>query len=109
MKSSEEVPHDTDTGGLTRRPENATIPTASDVRAMMPQVSPLRYWIDRIDIPVQLGRIALFIGMWWLWWSDTIWNGWDSFSVFGITPFPNVPPTFRALCQAKPGTISSGS
>ena len=50
----------------------------------------------KIDIPVQLGRIALLVLMWWLWWSDTIWDGWDSLSIFGVQPFPNVPPTFRA-------------
>lgn len=95
-KSFEEVSHEAEVGEPTDQQINADIPTAAEVRAMMPQVSPSRYWIDRIDIPVQLGRLALLFGMWWLWWSDTIWDGWDSFSVFGIKPFPDVPPTFRA-------------
>lgn len=71
-------------------------PTPDEVRAMLPDEPTWKYWVRRIDIPVQIGRLAILFGIWWLWWSDTIWDGWDSFSIFGITPFPNVPPTFRA-------------
>lgn len=74
----------------------ADVPTDEDVRAMMPQETKLQYWIRRIDIPVQLGRIAVLLLIWWLWWSETVWDGWDSFSIFGIQPFPDVPETFRA-------------
>ncbi|MYI19059.1 MAG: ABC transporter permease [Acidimicrobiia bacterium] len=34
--------------------------------------------------------------LWLLGWYEVLWNGWDSFSVFGVKPFPNVPETFRA-------------
>lgn len=74
----------------------AGVPTEADVRAMLPEQPMWRYWLRRIDIPTQLGRLALLLLIWWMWWSETIWDGWDSFSVFGITPFPNVPTTFRA-------------
>ncbi|KAG1648571.1 putative ABC transporter ATP-binding protein [Nymphon striatum] len=88
MKSSEE-PRPTADGV-------PPVPTAEEVRAMLPNEPTWKYWVGRIDIPVQLGRLALLIGMWWLWWSETIWDGWDSLSIFGIKPFPNVQPTFRA-------------
>ena len=74
----------------------ADVPTAAEVRAMLPAESTWKYWLRRIDVPVQLGRLAVLLSIWWLWASATIWDGWDSFSIFGITPFPNVPPTFRA-------------
>lgn len=82
MKSSDDVQPD--------------VPTAAEVRAMLPAEPSWKYWLRRIDVPVQLGRLTVLLGIWWLWASATIWNGWDSFSIFGITPFPNVPPTFRA-------------
>ena len=63
---------------------------------MIPNEPTWRYWLRRIDVPVQLGRLAVLLLIWWLWWSETIWDGWDSLSIFGIHPLPNVPPTFRA-------------
>ena len=85
MKSSDEMDE--------QHPE---VPTADEIRAMLPSEPSWKYWLRRIDLPVQLGRLAVLLGIWWLWASATIWDGWDSFSIFGITPFPNVPPTFRA-------------
>ena len=78
------------------QPQLAEVPTAAEVRAMLPQEPMWKYWLRRIDVPVQLGRIAVLVLIWWLWWSETVWDGWDSFSIFGIQPFPNVPETFRA-------------
>ncbi|MEM7094464.1 MAG: ABC transporter permease [Actinomycetota bacterium] len=72
------------------------VPTPDEVRSMLPDEPQWKYWVRRIDIPVQLGRAFVLFAIWWLWWSETIWDGWDSFSIFGITPLPNVPPTFRA-------------
>ena len=94
MKSSDDEVREADMADQDQtRPD---VPTQDEVRGMLPQVSPTEYWLRRIDIPVQLGRIALLLLMWWLWWSDTIWDGWDSLSIFGIQPLPNVPETFRA-------------
>lgn len=97
MKSSEDMPREADMVDAPAddgaRPD---VPTPEDVRALLPQVSTTQYWLRRIDIPVQLGRIALLVLMWWLWWSDTVWDGWDSLSILGVQPLPNVPPTFRA-------------
>lgn len=94
MKSSDDVPGEADMAdGAPDLPE---IPTAAAVRAMLPQEPTWKYWLRRIDIPVQLGRIAFLLVVWWLWWSETIWDGWDSLSIFGIQPLPNVPETFRA-------------
>lgn len=93
MKSSDDTPREAD---MVDDDPLADIPTAAEVRAMLPDEPVWKYWVRRIDIPVQLGRIAFLLLIWWLWWSETIWDGWDSFSVFGITPFPNVPETFRA-------------
>lgn len=99
MKSSDDtVPDDIDTEPHTadQNVELADIPTPDEVRAMLPHEPTWRYWIRRIDIPVQLGRITVLVLIWWLWWSETIWDGWESVSLFGIQPLPNVPPTFRA-------------
>ena len=96
MKSSDEVAREADMTDTIQDTAKADIPTTAEVRAMLPQVSATQYWIRRIDIPVQLGRIALLLLIWWLWWSDTIWDGWDSLSIFGVQPLPNVPETFRA-------------
>jgi NitT/TauT family transport system permease protein len=52
--------------------------------------------MERVDVPVQVGRLAVLGLIWWLWWSDVLWNGWESLSIFGIKPLPNVPQTFRA-------------
>lgn len=70
--------------------------TQAEVRAMLPQQSKSEYWIKRIDVPVQLFRIAIVLLVWWLWWSEIVWDGWEAISIFGVQPFPNVPPTFRA-------------
>ncbi len=67
-----------------------------EVEALIPREPTWRYWVRRIDIPVQLLRIAILFGIWALWHYEVVWNGWDRFSVFGVKPFPNVPETFRA-------------
>lgn len=74
----------------------STIPTSDEVRAMLPDEPRWKYILRKIDVPVQLGRLAILLLLWWLWWSDTIWDGWDALSIFGVQPFPNVAPTFRA-------------
>ena len=72
MKSSEDMPREADMVDAPAdddaRPD---VPTPDDVRALLPQVSPTQYWLRRIDIPVQLGRIALLVLMWWLWWCSS--------------------------------------
>ena len=67
-----------------------------EVEALIPHESIWRYRLRRLDIPVQLMRIGILVGIWMLWYYDVIWNGWDAFSVFGIQPFPNVHEAFRA-------------
>ena len=74
----------------------ATALTQEEVEALIPHEPAWRYWLRRIDVPVQLFRVGILFLLWWLWWSEVLWNGWDSFSVFGVKPLPNVPETFRA-------------
>ena len=95
MKSSEERPREADMAE-SRRSESTPAITRDEVRAMMPNESIWSYRLRKFDPRVQLGRLALILGSWWLWWSETIWNGWDAISLFGIQPFPNVNPVFRA-------------
>jgi NitT/TauT family transport system permease protein len=95
MKSSEERPREADMAE-SRKSESAPVITQDEVRAMMPDESIWSYRLRKFDTRVQLGRLVLVIGFWWLWWSETIWNGWDAISLFGIQPFPNVSPVFRA-------------
>jgi len=80
----------------SRGSESAPPITQDEVRAMMPNESIWSYRLRKFDIRVQLGRLVLILGFWWLWWSETIWDGWDAISLFGIQPFPNVSPVFRA-------------
>jgi len=80
----------------SRGSESAPAITQDEVRAMMPNESIWSYRLRKFDTRVQLGRLVLILGFWWLWWSETIWNGWDAISLFGIQPFPNVSPVFRA-------------
>jgi len=80
----------------SRGSESAPAITQDEVRAMMPNESIWSYRLRKFDIRVQLGRLVLILGFWWLWWSETIWDGWDAISLFGIQPFPNVSPVFRA-------------
>ena len=95
MKSSEEQPREADmTDG--RGSEGAPAITQDEVRAMMTEESIWSYRLRKFDPGVQLGRLALIVGFWWLWWSETIWDGWDAISIFGIQPFPNVNEVFRA-------------
>lgn len=94
MKSSEDIIREADMAELDDEPET---PSDIDVRAMMgPKESMWHYRMRKLDISVQLGRIALVLLIWWLWWSETVWDGWDSLSILGVQPFPNVPETFRA-------------
>ena len=95
MKSSEERPREAD---MADRRSSARAPAISqdEVRAMMTEESIWSYRLRKFDPGVQLGRLALILGFWWLWWSETIWDGWDSLSIFGIQPFPNVSTVFRA-------------
>ena len=95
MKASEERPREADMAE-SRRSESAPAITRDEVRAMMPNESIWSYRLRKFDPRVQLGRLALILGSWWLWWSETIWNGWDAISLFGIQRFPNVNPVFRA-------------
>ena len=95
MKSSEEQPREADMAE-SRGSESAPAITQDEVRAMMPNESIWSYRLRKFDIRVQLGRLVLILGFWWLWWSETIWDGWDAISLFGIQPFPNVSPVFRA-------------
>jgi len=95
MKSSEEGPREADMAE-SRGSESAPAITQDEVRAMMPNESIWSYRLRKFDTRVQLGRLVLILGFWWLWWSETIWNGWDAISLFGIQPFPNVSPVFRA-------------
>ena len=95
MKSSEERPREADMAD-SRSSENAPAISQDEVRAMMTEESIWSYRLRKFDPGVQLGRLALILGFWWLWWSETIWDGWDSLSIFGIQPFPNVSTVFRA-------------
>ncbi len=95
MKSSEERPREADMAE-SRGSESAPAISQDEVRAMVPNESIWSYRLRKFDIRVQLGRLVLILGFWWLWWSETIWNGWDAISLFGIQPFPNVSPVFRA-------------
>ena len=95
MKSSEERPREADMAE-SRKVDSAPAISQDEVRAMLPDQSIWNYRLRKFDLPVQLGRLALIFGFWWLWWSETIWNGWEAISVFGIQPFPNVSPVFRA-------------
>ena len=95
MKSSEERPREADMAD-SRSSERAPAISQDEVRAMMTEESIWSYRLRKFDPGVQLGRLALILGFWWLWWSETIWDGWDSLSIFGIQPFPNVSTVFRA-------------
>ena len=95
MKSSEERPREADMAD-SRSSESAPAISQDEVRAMMTEESIWSYRLRKFDPGVQLGRLALILGFWWLWWSETIWDGWDSLSIFGIQPFPNVNEVFRA-------------
>ena len=95
MKSSEERPREADMVD-GRSSEGAPAITQDEVRAMMTEESIWSYRLRKFDPGVQLGRLALILGFWWLWWSETIWDGWDAISIFGIQPFPNVNEVFRA-------------
>ena len=78
----------------------------NEVEALIPQESIWRYRLRRLDLPVQLMRIAILFGIWALWHYDVVWNGWTSVtvfnwfnwdvSVFGVQPLPYVQETFRA-------------
>ncbi|MXV89219.1 MAG: ABC transporter permease [Acidimicrobiia bacterium] len=94
MRSSDvDEPREADMAEGTRL---ADALTQEEVEALIPHEPTWRYWLRRIDLPVQFLRIGILFLLWWLWWSEVLWNGWDSFSVFGVKPFPNVPETFRA-------------
>ena len=95
MKSSEERPREADMAD-SRSSESAPAISQDEVRAMMTEESIWSYRLRKFDPGVQLGRLALILGFWWLWWSETIWDGWDAISIFGIQPFPNVNEVFRA-------------
>lgn len=95
MKSSEESPREADMAGSQDK-GSATAISQDELREMIPQESIWHYRMRKFDVRTQLGRIAIIFGFWWLWWSETIWNGWEAISVFGVEPFPNVSPVFRA-------------
>ena len=77
MKSSEERPREADMAD-SRNSESAPAITQDEVRAMMTEESIWSYRLRKFDPGVQLGRLALILGFWWLWWSETIWDGWDA-------------------------------
>jgi NitT/TauT family transport system permease protein len=95
MKSSEERQSESD---MAESREAVTAPamTQDEVRSMMPDESIWNYRVRKFDFRVQLGRVAVILAAWWFWWSEKIWDGWDAISIFGIQPFPNVNPVFRA-------------
>ena len=95
MKSSEERPREADMAD-SRSSERAPAISQDEVRAMMTEESIWSYRLRKFDPGVQLGRLALILGFWWLWWAETIWDGWDAISIFGIQPFPTVSTVFRA-------------
>ena len=95
MKSSEERPREADMAD-SRSSERAPAISQDEVRAMMTEESIWSYRLRKFDPGVQLGRLALILGFWWLWWSETSWDGWDALSIFGIQPFPNGSTVFRA-------------
>ena len=95
MKSSEVRPREADMAD-SRSSVSAPAISQDEVRAMMTEESIWSYRLRKFDPGVQLGRLALILGFWWLWWSETIWDGWDAISIFGIQPFPNVNEVFRA-------------
>ena len=95
MKSSEERPREADMAE-GRKAESAPTISQDEVRSMLPDESIWSYRLRQFDLRVQLGRLALVFGGWWLWWSETIWDGWEAIAIFGIQPFPNVSPVFRA-------------
>ncbi|WP_419919278.1 ABC transporter permease [Candidatus Poriferisocius sp.] len=77
-----------------------------EVEALIPQESIWRYRLRRLDIPIQLMRVAILFGIWALWHYEIVWNGFTSITVpglfswdvslFGVQPFPEVKETFRA-------------
>ncbi|WP_420640292.1 ABC transporter permease [Candidatus Poriferisocius sp.] len=67
-----------------------------EVEALIPRESIWKYRLRRLDLPIQLVRLAILAGIWALWHYEVVWNGWERFSVAGIQPFPDVPETFRA-------------
>ena len=67
-----------------------------EVEALIPHEPMWKYRLRRLDIPVQLMRIAILFVIWALWHYEVVWDGWDGLSIFGIQPFPDVPETFRA-------------
>ena len=95
MKSSDNTPREADMTG-NEVAGAATPISQEEIRAMLPSQSVWQYRRRKIDIPVQIGRIALILAIWWVWWSETIWNGWEAITIFGIQPLPNVHKVFRA-------------
>ena len=69
MKSSEERPREADMVD-GRSSEGAPAITQDEVRAMMTEESIWSYRLRKFDPGVQLGRLALILGFWWLWWSE---------------------------------------
>ena len=77
-----------------------------EVEALIPDEPMWKYRLRRLDIPVQIFRIAILVGIWLLWHFDIVWDGWTSVNVFGwftwdvsffgVQPLPYVQETFRA-------------
>ncbi|HAQ23030.1 MAG TPA: hypothetical protein DCR10_05725 [Acidimicrobiaceae bacterium] len=95
MKSSEGSPREADMA-TSQDTESTPVVSQDELRGMIPQESIWHYRIRKFDVRTQVGRLAVIFSLWWLWWSETIWDGWDAISLFGIQPFPNVSPVFRA-------------
>ena len=62
MKSSDELPREADMGGGEVAAAASPI-SQEEIRAMLPSQSIWQYRIRKIDIPVQLGRIALVLAI----------------------------------------------
>lgn len=64
----------------------------------LPHKSRSRRILDRIDLPVQAGRIAVIAFVFWFWQSGRLWGG---INVWGIQIFPEINPIFTA----QPGEV----
>ena len=75
MRSSDvDEPREADMAEGTRL---ADALTQEEVEALIPHEPTWRYWLRRIDLPVQFLRIGIQFLLWWLCWSEVLWNGSD--------------------------------
>jgi NitT/TauT family transport system permease protein len=95
MKSS-----DTETGQAAT--DNVVAPTGArfDMAELKPPMSQTRYFIKRVDVPVQAARLAIVGLVLVLWWSKAIFHG-VPINIFGFRPFPKINDLF----VAGPGAV----